>query len=103
MEGGYDFPFEEEFVKEILQTYTHERMRNDLKNDVVDRAMGCLFGSFIGDALGAYLEFAKEKDYDKLMTEGTDESSKLWTCLVKGFSKSSQAKSPMTPKWPSTC
>jgi ADP-ribosylglycohydrolase len=51
-----------------------------LKNEVVDRAMGCLFGSFIGDALGSYLEFAKEKDYDALMKNGTDCLTKLWRC-----------------------
>ena len=32
--------------------------------------MGCLFGSFIADALGAYLEFAKEKDFEKMMGNG---------------------------------
>jgi hypothetical protein len=26
-----------------------------LNNPVINNAMGCLFGSFIGDALGAYL------------------------------------------------
>jgi ADP-ribosylglycohydrolase len=24
---------------------------------MIDRALGCLFGAFIGDALGAFLEF----------------------------------------------
>jgi ADP-ribosylglycohydrolase len=45
-------------------------MSEYLEDPVIDRGLGCLFGAFIGDSLGAYLEFAKEKDYEELMTKG---------------------------------
>jgi ADP-ribosylglycohydrolase len=32
--------------------------------------MRCLFGSFIEDALRGYLEFAKEKDFSRMMKDG---------------------------------
>lgn len=31
-----------------------------MKNPVFDRALGCVYGAFIGDALGSYCEFEKE-------------------------------------------
>jgi hypothetical protein len=56
-----DFPFDEAGIIELDNTYSHENFHIMLKNDVINNAMGCLFGSFIGDALGALLEFSKEK------------------------------------------
>jgi hypothetical protein len=67
----YEFPFDENFIREVESTYSHKFMREFLNDDVVDRGMGCLFGAFIGDSLGSYLEFAKEKDYDNLMKKGS--------------------------------
>lgn len=40
-----------------------------LAQEQADRALGCLFGSFIGDALGAFLEFQQNID-DSLLNYG---------------------------------
>ena len=46
-----------------------------LKTPAFNRALGCLFGAFIGDALGAYCEFNPNIN-DKLIKVGT-------TALIK--------------------
>jgi ADP-ribosylglycohydrolase len=37
-----------------------ELLKLCVENPVYDRALGCMFGSFMGDALGARLEFAQK-------------------------------------------
>jgi ADP-ribosylglycohydrolase len=39
-------------------------MQDYLEDDVVNRGMGCMYGAFIGDSLGSYLEFIKDKDFE---------------------------------------
>ena len=41
-----------------------------LGNKHINFGLGCMFGSFIGDSLGSYLEFAK-KINDTLIDEGS--------------------------------
>lgn len=45
-------------------------LSNSLENTLKDRALGCLFGSFIGDSLGSHCEFSKSIS-EKLMDYGT--------------------------------
>mmetsp|Transcript_5352 Transcript_5352/g.9828 ORF Transcript_5352/g.9828 Transcript_5352/m.9828 type:complete len:356 (-) Transcript_5352:1183-2250(-) len=66
---------------------------------VVDRSLGAVFGAFIGDALGSYLEFIEHVDSTKLETallmpgggpfklgsgQATDDSE-LAMCLMRGL------------------
>ena len=34
-------------------------MKALLENSEIDRSLGCMFGSFVGDSIGSYLEFSK--------------------------------------------
>jgi len=53
----YEIPFDEKIIQDIYQNYSHQEFHKMLKNERLDRALGCMFGAFIGDALGAFLEF----------------------------------------------
>ena len=35
-------------------------------DSVLDRALGCMFGSIIGDALGSYIEFQPKPDEETM-------------------------------------
>jgi len=54
-ENDYNIPFDEETVKKIYPQYSHNTFQKMLSDKVIDRALGCMFGSFIGDSLGAFL------------------------------------------------
>jgi ADP-ribosyl-[dinitrogen reductase] hydrolase len=72
MEGGsskWQCPFNEKAIKEIYQNYDHQKFLSWLENPVVNYSLGCMFGSFIGDALGSYLEFSASINSD-LVEEG---------------------------------
>lgn len=49
-----------------------------LNDPIKDRALGCLFGSFIGDSLGSYCEFSKSVS-DDLMDQGRKKSILVMT------------------------
>lgn len=41
-------------------------IKEHLKNRIFDRALGCVYGAFIGDALGSYCEFEKNISDNKM-------------------------------------
>lgn len=61
-------------------------------NAVKDRALGCLFGSFIGDSLGSYCEFSKtisEQTIEKGIFASiifSDENARRWRFCYKSRS-----------------
>jgi len=57
--GKWECPFDEQLIKTICPEYEEEKLRSFLEIPKFNYSLGCMFGSFIGDAVGAYLEFSK--------------------------------------------
>ena len=48
-------PFDQQKVKEIYEKFDQKILMKCLEKDEIDRSLGCMFGSFIGDSIGSYL------------------------------------------------
>lgn len=68
-------PFEEKIIKDIYPDYQEQRFISFLEHPHINYSLGCMFGSFIGDSLGSYLEFAPAINED-LVDDGN-------SCLIK--------------------